>query len=859
MATTLLIVKNAGVEGNWSHFFSTLGELEESRFYVTIFNGMFQIKEENGGVIEAVLFSNITVRDDSSGGTLYVITSIPQLQALLIALKYPAYVPLVNTNGVLSVTGTAVDNTDPQNPIINSTGGGTTYIVDGITTTVTGTGTVLDPYVIEVSGGGSIPTFQEIYDSGLTDPTTLDDGLGNVLTATPTDIQMTDGVNTLVIAPTAIQSSNTDSQFALFNDSGNASLDLQDSDTKRVILSGVNGIQLATGVNLDTDDTVFKSKIKSDNLTAQRVNQTPDADGTLGVSVKVNGTSYPFGTDGETSDIVISGGGAVDSVNGQTGVVVLDADDISDTSTTNKWTNASEKATWNNGITGQITIISSDGTRQIITPSLDTNASRGTALQSAKTSAVSGDVIFVNNGVYDTYDLAKDGITYYFEAGAVIESTENTAQSFIFSDNGSAITFKVLGDGVFRHLGTGTQENIIHNTAASNFYIEAYSMYSQYGRITQNYAADLTIKAHTLSGALGVDIIGNTDLNTKTTVYADLLSVTSGYALEHDGGILSAYVKEIVNTGSVTAITTETGLGTLYIETAKITSNSAFPLEIFNVDTNVIIVGAQIFATGSHYYTTSNSLYFSGCYDEDFNTTLTGTGTPIYLTTSGGGGGTIDPVPTDGSTNAVESNGVFDALETKENATNKQDSLATDGTGVKFPTVDAVNTALALKQDNPNVILDLTDYPTTATLTTLHVVSSHVIPANTLSNNSILKYMTSFDRTGTAGTSSMGIYLDTSAGTIGSAVSGTAVLIAACTMATTGRLPNVERTFKLASNLLTGYPAGVNSPTDAVAVTSALTATPLTPATTYYLITGVINNSAADIVTQRMTSLTQIK
>ena len=51
MATTLLIVKNAGVEGNWSHFFSTLGELEESRFYVTIFNGMFQIKEENGGVI----------------------------------------------------------------------------------------------------------------------------------------------------------------------------------------------------------------------------------------------------------------------------------------------------------------------------------------------------------------------------------------------------------------------------------------------------------------------------------------------------------------------------------------------------------------------------------------------------------------------------------------------------------------------------------------------------------------------------------------------------------------------------------------------------------------------------------------
>jgi len=40
-------------------------------------------------------------------------------------------------------------------------------------------------------------------------------------------------------------------------------------------------------------------------------------------------------------------GGAVDSVNTQTGAVVLDADDIDDTSTTNKWTSLAEKAIWN--------------------------------------------------------------------------------------------------------------------------------------------------------------------------------------------------------------------------------------------------------------------------------------------------------------------------------------------------------------------------------------------------------------------------------------------------------------------------------------------------------------------------------
>ena len=38
-----------------------------------------------------------------------------------------------------------------------------------------------------------------------------------------------------------------------------------------------------------------------------------------------------------------TGGGAVDSVNGQTGVVVLDADDISDATTTNKWFNPSSQ------------------------------------------------------------------------------------------------------------------------------------------------------------------------------------------------------------------------------------------------------------------------------------------------------------------------------------------------------------------------------------------------------------------------------------------------------------------------------------------------------------------------------------
>jgi hypothetical protein len=55
-----------------------------------------------------------------------------------------------------------------------------------------------------------------------------------------------------------------------------------------------------------------------------------------------------LGTDGKLFAPISGGGGAVDSVNGQTGVVVLDADDVSDATTTNKFVTTTEKNTWNN-------------------------------------------------------------------------------------------------------------------------------------------------------------------------------------------------------------------------------------------------------------------------------------------------------------------------------------------------------------------------------------------------------------------------------------------------------------------------------------------------------------------------------
>jgi hypothetical protein len=64
--------------------------------------------------------------------------------------------------------------------------------------------------------------------------------------------------------------------------------------------------------------------------------------GEMGYGIRDNGGVLQFKNSLGTWSDFGSGGGAVDSVNGQTGVVVLDADDIDDTSTTNKFTTASD-------------------------------------------------------------------------------------------------------------------------------------------------------------------------------------------------------------------------------------------------------------------------------------------------------------------------------------------------------------------------------------------------------------------------------------------------------------------------------------------------------------------------------------
>lgn len=85
-------------------------------------------------------------------------------------------------------------------------------------------------------------------------------------------------------------------------------------------------------VHLDTDSEFGISVRFPSSITGNRNIDYPDANGTIA-------------TEEWVLDNLPAGG--VESVNTQTGVVVLDADDISDSATTNKFVTSAEKSTWN--------------------------------------------------------------------------------------------------------------------------------------------------------------------------------------------------------------------------------------------------------------------------------------------------------------------------------------------------------------------------------------------------------------------------------------------------------------------------------------------------------------------------------
>lgn len=215
---------------------------------------------------------------------------------------------------------------------------------------------------------------------------------------------------------------------------------------------------------------------------------------------------------------------------------------------------------------------------------------------------------------------------------------------------------------------------------------------------------------------------------------------------------------------------------------------------------------------------------------------------------------TIDATPTDGSLNAVSSNGVFDALATKENslgftpenvankstnillgpsdtlypsqravksyADSKVENAIVSGVTTVAPSQNAVFDALALKQN------DLGFIPYRFFNSTQSIGSNPsgetqlirvTIPANSFSSSDKFYFRLGFNKVGTANTTTIRAKLTTSS----TMPAGAASMIAASTMAATTLYSPVERTMAINGGNLKGFPFTNSNVSDNGSTTTA--------------------------------------
>lgn len=174
----------------------------------------------------------------------------------------------------------------------------------------------------------------------------------------------------------------------------------------------------------------------------------------------------------------------------------------------------------------------------------------------ANAAAVSGDLIEVLPGAYTvTTALGKDGVNWYFHAGAAI--TNNTTN--IFDDLGSVQTYNITGYGSF--LSTG--HSILNNTAISTvnfefeniFSISAPSINVTGGTYTINGKNLISVNttAYKVRSVVGiVTFISNVDYIRAGQIY-DIATTAGGHQIDFEatgnfiflGTLIGSFLKSV--------------------------------------------------------------------------------------------------------------------------------------------------------------------------------------------------------------------------------------------------------------------------------------------------------------------------
>ena len=159
----------------WLHVPSDADNFILSKFYCKTDAGTFKIVEESGSNRREYSYTDITVFDDTDMGTPETFASAQALMLRLEVLKYTGFnrdgdIPTSYIESVVAGTNITIDDTDPLNPIISSTGGGGTQNLNEVLVE----GNLTGGENISISSGDSI-----ILDNGsLLKKGTIDAGYG---------------------------------------------------------------------------------------------------------------------------------------------------------------------------------------------------------------------------------------------------------------------------------------------------------------------------------------------------------------------------------------------------------------------------------------------------------------------------------------------------------------------------------------------------------------------------------------------------------------------------------------------------------------------------------------------------------
>lgn len=240
------------------------------------------------------------------------------------------------------------------------------------------------------------------------------------------------------------------------------------------------------------------TNIPAGAVDAEDVTFTPDSS----MVITASATDVFEAIDLLDAAIVAGGGGAVDSVNGQTGVVVLDADDIDDAATTNKFTTSSD-----------ISKLAGIESGADVTDATNVNAA-GAVMESDYDANTILAATSDNTPV--TLTVPEQTLVGRITSGAIDALTATEVRTLLNVEDGAEVnpTTEEIQDSAWSVLSTGTQTliTVIYQDATNDVDFVVDDDLSNYDNTTSAFITSAGAPVQSVNAATGAVVLDAEDI-----------------------------------------------------------------------------------------------------------------------------------------------------------------------------------------------------------------------------------------------------------------------------------------------------------------------------------------------------------